>query len=96
MFPPADGSKAFFSAFAPPEITADEQPFLLEVTAFALEYGVEVAERAAAQGMLEASTRQRPLSIAHGEQVSIRLDLPSDAFETEQEEEVLAWEGAMR
>jgi hypothetical protein len=76
-------SDAFFSAFAPHEIMPDGKSFLVEVTMFALEHSVEVTDDAEARGKMKAGARKQ-LPIAHGEAVSIVLDLP-EAFDTDQD-----------
>jgi hypothetical protein len=86
-------SDAYFSAFAPPEIMPDGHSVLIEVVMFALAYGAEVAVDATARGKTKVSpTRKLPIML--GAEVSIVLDLPEDAFETDHNEaEVLQWDG---
>lgn len=84
---------AYFTAFAPPRIFPDGTAFLLDVTAFALEYSAVVVEGAADRGKSAASAKQRPVPIAVGTKMSVHLELPSQAFHCEEGSEVLVWDG---
>lgn len=86
-------SDAYFTAFAPPQIFPDGAAFLLEVTAFALEYSAVVVEGAADRGKSAVSAKQRPVPIAVGTKMSVCLELPSQAFYYKEGSEGLVWDG---
>ncbi len=90
-------SNPFFSAFAPPEIMPNgpSHGWPVEVAMFAWEHSQEVAADAETREMTRASpNRKGPAPIAHGSLVSVVLDLPEDAFDTDHgATELLQWDG---
>ena len=90
-------SNPFFSAFAPPEVmpAGPSHGFPVEVAMFAWEYSEKVAADAETREMTRASpNRKGPVPIAHGSLVSVVLDLPEDAFDTDHgATELLQWDG---
>eukprot|EP01043_Picozoa_sp_COSAG02_P006525 COSAG02_NODE_187_length_30377_cov_3.636271_2_plen_1415_part_00 len=85
---------AYFTAFAPPVSRADGTPFLIAITAFALEYSAAVDKDAAEHGKVAMSAEQRPLPLAPGTEVTVRLELPAAAFHCDGSgTEVFVWDG---
>ena len=87
------GESAYFKAFAPQEIVPDAKPFVIEVSAFTLAYTVEVDAGAYQRQKIGVGSRG-PLRLRVGTNITIRLEMPTDAFETDGLADSIEWTGA--
>jgi hypothetical protein len=83
---------AYISCFAPPQIEPDAKPFLLEISAYVLAQAGVVVEAAGARGRSEAGSRRR-LALAPQAEVWVTLQLPADAFDTDEPTDNFVWDG---
>ena len=86
----ADGANAFVSAFAPPSISPGKR-FRLDIWAYVREQMEHAVAQNRKKGRVQVE-QKGPLFLRYGE-VKIRLDLPEEAFVSEETEDSFVWEG---
>eukprot|EP01045_Picozoa_sp_COSAG04_P028318 COSAG04_NODE_4362_length_2137_cov_1.555937_2_plen_498_part_01 len=87
---PTEPQGAYVSAFAPAEIEPNDNAFVLDISVFQRAQETRVVEHARQLGKAEMGSKQ--LRLRHDAQVTVTVELPTDAFKVEDDNDFIYWD----